>query len=117
MGKDQNFDIHSGQPFATLFDNIEGGVFSNLGGPEPGYPHHGKHLVLWNFNHQSDEEKHYNFWDDSKRRNHTIAKPILVGFQSNKKVTFEHVEINESQGKPIFPKSLFEAQLKLRLGK
>lgn len=115
LGKDQNFDIHSGQPFATLFDQIEGGVFSNLGGPEPGYPHHGKHLVLWNFNHQSDEDQHYNFWDESRRRNHTISNPIIVGFTANKKVTFEHVLINESQGKPVFPKSLFEAQLKLRL--
>ncbi len=27
LGKDQNFDIHSGQPYATLFDNIEGVSF------------------------------------------------------------------------------------------
>ena len=116
LGKDQNFDIHSGQPFATLFDNITGGVFYNLGGPEPGYPHHGNYLVLWNFQHQSEEERHYNFWDDNKRRNHTIAKPILVGFQSDKKVTFENEGINEKQGEKVFPISLFEAQLKLRLG-
>jgi hypothetical protein len=116
LGKDQNFDIHSGQPFATLFDNITGGVFYNLGGPEPGYPHHGKYLVLWNFQHQSDEERHYNFWDDNKRRNHAIAKPILVGFQFDKKVTFENEGINEKQGEKVFPISLFEAQLKLRLG-
>jgi hypothetical protein len=115
LGMDQNFDIHSGQPYATLYDNIEGGVFYNLGGPEPGHPHHGKYLVLWNFHHLSAKDQHYNFWDMSRRRNYTIAQPILVGFQSNTKVDFENVGINESQGKDVWPRSLFEAQLELRL--
>ncbi|MRX46264.1 DUF4955 domain-containing protein [Pedobacter puniceum] len=117
LGKDQNFDIHSGQPIATLFDAIDGGVFYNLGGPEPGYPHHGKDLVLWNFNHLADKNQHYNFWDETRRRNNTIAQPILVGFTSNTTVTFEKVGVNESQGKNVLPKSLFEAQLELRLRK
>jgi hypothetical protein len=115
LGTDQNFDIHSGQPYATLYDNINGGVFYNLGGPEPGHPHHGKNLVLWNFYHKSDKEQHYNFWDMSRRRNYTIAQPILVGFQSNKKVDFENAGINQLQGEEVLPKSLFEAQLALRL--
>jgi hypothetical protein len=115
LGTDQNFDIHSGQPYATLFDNIDGGIFTNLGGPEPGHPHHGKHLVLWNFYHKSAKDQHYNFWDMSKRRNYTIAQPILVGFRSNTKVDFENAGINESQGKAVEPVSLFEAQLALRL--
>jgi RNase P/RNase MRP subunit p29 len=115
LGTDQNIDIHSGQPFATLYDDITGGVFYNLGGPEPGHPHHGKYLVLWNFRHQSVKEQHYNFWDMTRRRNYSIALPILAGFQSNKEVTFENAGINESQGKEVLPKSLFEAQLALRL--
>jgi len=117
LGTDQNFDIHSGQPYATLFDDIDGGVFYNLGGPEPGHPHHGKQLVLWNFYHKSAKDQHYNFWDMTRRRNYTIAQPILVEFQSNNKVGFENVGINESQGKAVYPKSLFEAQLQLRLQK
>lgn len=115
LGIDQNFDIHSGQPYATLYDHVEGGVFYNLGGPEPGYPHHGKELVLWNFNHRSAKDQHYDFWDSSRRRNYTIALPILVGFTSDKAVTFAHTGINESQGKPVLPVSLFEAQLQWRL--
>jgi hypothetical protein len=115
LGTDQNIDIHSGQPFATLYDDITGGVFYNLGGPEPGHPHHGKYLVLWNFRHQSVKEQHYNFWDLDKRRNYTIAQPFLIGFQSDQKVTFENVGINESKGKEVLPKSLFDAQLTLRL--
>lgn len=115
LGIDQNFDIHSGQPVATLYDAIDGGVFYNLGGPEPGHPHHGKYLVLWNFYHKSAKEQHYNFWDMSRRRNYTIAAPILVGFRSDKKVSFENAGINELQGEEVRPKSLFEAQLALRL--
>jgi hypothetical protein len=115
LGKDQNFDIHSGQPYATLFDNIDGGIFTNLGGPEPGHPHHGKHLVLWNFHHKSTKDQHYNFWDMSMRRNYTIAQPVLVGFQSDTKVDFENAGVNESQGKTVWPESLFEAQLQLRM--
>lgn len=115
LGIDQNFDIHSGQPYATLYDNIDGGVFYNLGGPEPGHPHHGKYLVLWNFYHKSTKAQVYNFWDMNKRRNYTIALPILVGFRSDNKVTFENTLINELQGQMVEPKSLFEAQLKLRL--
>ncbi len=115
LGTDQNIDIHSGQPFATLYDDIKGGVFYNLGGPEPGHPHHGKYLVFWNFKHQSAKDQYYNFWDLNKRRNYTIAQPYLIGFQSDHKVTFENEGTNESQGKAVLPKSLFEAQLTFRL--
>jgi hypothetical protein len=115
LGSDQNFDIHSGQPYATLYDNIEGGVFYNLGGPEPGHPHHGKDLVLWNFQHRSAKEQHYNFWDMARRRNYTIAAPLLVGFRSDRTVTFENAGLVAEQGKEVLPRSLFEAQLALRL--
>lgn len=115
MASDQNFDIHSGQPMATLFDDIEGGIFTNLGGPEPGHPHHGKDLVLWNFRHRSARDIHYNFWDMERRRNYTIAHPVLVGFQSDKKVDFENAGINQLQNEMVLPISLFEAQLVLRL--
>ncbi|MBC9930945.1 DUF4955 domain-containing protein [Chitinophaga qingshengii] len=115
LGTDQNFDSHSGQPYATLFDDIRGGVFYNLGGPEPGHPHHGKQLVLWNFKHSSAKDQHYNFWDTERRRNYTIAAPILAGFQADSKVTVENAGINELPGQAVAPASLFEAQLALRL--
>jgi len=115
LGMDQNFDSHSGQPYATLFDAVEGGVFYNLGGPEPGHPHHGKQLVLWNFHHLSEKDQHYNFWDMQRRRNYTIASPILVGFRSNRKVDFQNEGVNQLQGTEVLPHSLFEAQLAYRL--
>lgn len=116
LGADQNIDSHSGQPFATLFDDIDGGVFYNLGGPLPGFPHHGKGMVFWNFQHRS-ARKHigYDFWDTEKRRNYTIALPIFAGFRSDNEVTLINYGINESQGKSVRPQSLFEAQLLWRL--
>jgi hypothetical protein len=115
MEVDQNIDSHSGQPFATLYDNVRGGIFRNLGGPHEGLPHHGQHLVFWNFEHRSTDDFHYNFWDVEKRRNHTIAKPTFVGFRADRKITFENEGRNESPGKRVTPRSLFEAQLALRL--
>ncbi|MBE9600220.1 DUF4955 domain-containing protein [Pedobacter sp. MC2016-24] len=115
LGTDQNFDIHSGQPNATLYDDIDGGVFYNLGGPLNGHPHHGKYLVLWNFYHKSAKAQEYNFWDMSRRRNYTIALPMIVGFRSDQKVTFVNEGINQLQGQEVLPKSLFKAQLEFRL--
>ncbi|WP_158860214.1 DUF4955 domain-containing protein [Lunatibacter salilacus] len=117
MGEDQIIDSHSGQPYATLFDDIHGGVFYNLGGPLPGLPHHGKHLVFWNFMYLSEKDFHYDFWSLERRRNYTIADPIFVGFRANREITFENVGIDQLRGEEVFPKSLFEAQLDLRLNK
>jgi hypothetical protein len=117
MQTDQNIESHSGQPYATLFDDVRGGVLRNMGGPLPGLPHHGKHLVLWNFRHHSTYDFHYNFWDVSQRRNHTIARPLLIGFQANRRVTFENEGLNERPGELVEPRSLFDAQLALRLSR
>ncbi|MFD1629392.1 DUF4955 domain-containing protein [Pseudopedobacter beijingensis] len=115
MDKDQHFDSHGGQPYATLLDDIDGGIFTNLGGPEAGHPHHGQFMVFWNFKHKSSKDFHYNFWDLQRRRNYTMAHPILVGFQADTKVTFENEGMNVSFNKAVKPQSLFEAQLALRL--
>ncbi len=115
MEVDQNIDSHSGQPFASLYDDVEGGVFWNLGGPHPGLPHHGRHLVFWNFRHRATRDFHYDFWDVAKRRNYTIAEPMFIGFQADTQITFRHEGLNESPGAMVEPRSLFEAQLALRL--
>ncbi|WP_341835156.1 DUF4955 domain-containing protein [Chitinophaga pollutisoli] len=115
MAVDQNIDSHSGQPYATLFDNVRGGVFRNIGGPQPGFPHHGRDLVFWNFEHRSTWDFTYDFWDLQKRKNHTFAQPVFVGFQSDRKIAFKNEGTNESTGRPVEPRSLFDAQLALRL--
>lgn len=115
MQTNQNIDSHSGQPYATLFDDVQGGIFRNIGGPLPGLPHHGKYLVFWNFRHSSTFDFHYKFWDTKKRRNHTFAHPVFVGFQADRKITFEDEGLNQLPGRAVKPRSLFEAQLELRL--
>lgn len=121
MQKDQHIDSHSGSPYATLFDQIAGGVLSGNGGPYESYPHHGKHLVFWNFEHSASRPSFYDFWNTERRQSATFALPIFSGFTSNRPVTFidpeEKVGFNESQGTPVLPSSLFEAQLRLRTSK
>lgn len=115
MAVDQNIDSHSGQPYATLFDNVRGGVFRNIGGPQPGFPHHGRDLVFWNFEHRSTWDFTYDFWDLQKRKNHTFAQPVFVGFTADRKIQFKNEGRNDSPGKRVEPQSLFDAQLGLRL--
>ena len=114
---DQNIDLHSGQSYACLYDDMDGGIFRNLGGPHPGLPHAGRDLVFWNFRHRSTFDFTYNFWDTKKRRNHTFAYPVFVGFTADRDIKFENEGKNELPGQTVEPRSLFEAQLELRLKK
>jgi uncharacterized protein DUF4955/pectate lyase-like protein len=115
MQVDQNIDLHSGQSYACLYDNIEGGIFRNLGGPHPGLPHGGRDLVFWNFHHRSTFDFTYNFWNTDQRRNHTFAEPVFVGFTADREIKFENEGRNEQPGDFVEPRSLFESQLSLRL--
>jgi len=114
MLQDQSVDAHSGQPYATLLDDIEGGVFDSNGGPHESYPHHARDMVFWNFRHNDSDTKNYDFWPNSRNGN-TYAEPIFIGFQSNKEVTFENEGLDELRGTMVEPRSLFDAQLNLRL--
>jgi hypothetical protein len=115
MVQDQSVDAHSGQPYATLIDDVEGGVFDRNGGPHESYPHHARDLVFWNFRHNAQEEESYNFWSTTNRTGNTYADPFFIGFQSNQEVTFENEGLNEMAGTMVEPRSLFEAQLNLSL--
>jgi Domain of unknown function (DUF4955)/Pectate lyase superfamily protein len=118
MKPGQQIDSHSGSPYATLFDAVDGGILSGSGGPFPSLPHHGLHLVFWNFIHKAKGPKRYDFWSTQKRVNNTFARPLFVGFVSATPVTFldeaSKVGANESFGRLVTPASLFEAQLALR---
>ena len=113
MAPNQPLDIHKTDPsYANLYDLVNNGRLSgSSGGGVP--PHHLRHLVFWNFNHGGDDA-HYDFWQGYLRFLH----PIVVGFHGNP-VTFNEstLEVLESNGSPVEPESLFEAQLALRLGK
>ncbi len=118
MTVDQAIDSHSGSPYATLFDGVEGGVISGNGGPGANLPHHGHHLVFWNFVHRASGKKSYDFWSTDKRVNNTFARPTFAGFRATTPVVFADestkVAANEAFGATAQPGSLFEAQLALR---
>ncbi|TXE06293.1 DUF4955 domain-containing protein [Seonamhaeicola algicola] len=113
-----SFEAHASQPRATLFDNVEGGFFQGrAGGARFNLPNHGRHLVLWNYKETDSAETDFRFvaTDTWYWR---IVPPIIVGFHGTG-TTFkkDEVQILESLGTPVKPESLFEEQLKLRLGK
>ena len=114
----QQIDSHGGVPFATLFDDVTGGIFEDNGGPYENYPNHAKYMVFWNFAHRAKKDHVYDFWSVEKRENNTFALPIFVGFTSDRSVIFKDearkVAHNESRGTRVTPPSLFEAQLTLR---
>ncbi|MEC3908840.1 DUF4955 domain-containing protein [Tamlana sp. 2201CG12-4] len=113
-----SFESHASQPRCTLFDNIEGGFFlGRAGGARQNLPNHGRYLVLWNYNEIDEAEVNFDF--QSKRTWYwQMVPPIIVGFHGAG-TTFneKEVQVNESHGVPVKPESLFEEQLKLRLGK
>ena len=112
MGSNQPIDIHMTRPsYANLYDRVNNGrLYGSSGSGVP--PHHLRRLVLWNFNHGGNDT-HYGFWGADYTR---FLHPIVVGFHGNP-ATFNEktLEVLESNGSPVEPESLFEAQLELRL--
>ncbi len=112
-----SFESHASQPRCTLFDNVKGGFFlGRAGGAKQNLPNHGRYLVLWNYNETDKPETNFRFWS-TKTWYWKIVPPIIVGFHGSG-TTFktDEVQILESLGTPVHPESLFEEQLKLRLG-
>lgn len=108
-----SFESHSYQPRVTLVDACKGGFLPNHGGGDQvSAPNHLRELVLWNYQNVSGEAIS-DFWT----RNNRYYFPWLVGLQGGT-FTFNaaQVKINESQGKAVYPESLYEAQLAERLG-
>ncbi|WP_066630713.1 DUF4955 domain-containing protein [Labilibacter marinus] len=117
MQKHQPIDCHGYHPYSNLLDNVYGGSFYNSGGAESAYPNSGPYMTFWNFIHASNySSKQFDFWDPVNRKTHTYAKPIFVGFQSpGENITFKNEGLNELKDVEAYPKSLFDAQLQLRL--
>lgn len=114
-----SWDSHSGFPYATLLDCVEGGMsYGHCGGPQIGLPNHWRHFVLWNFKQLGRAQRNYDFWRSGDNKRDRFVLPIIVGHHG-KASTFNesHLQLIESKGQPVSPKSLFESQLSLRLGK
>ena len=121
-GNDACFESHATQPRATLIDNCSGGlVYYRAGGDENEVPNHLGDLTLWNLNVTGTDSHASNFawWSDSDTW-WKIFPPIIVGThgmnvkfpgKEQQQVTYE-----ESTGMKVSPESLYEAQLRERLG-
>lgn len=125
-GNNACFESHATQPRATLFDNCEGGLIRyHAGGSDIEAPNHLRDLTIWNLNVTGTiDEKNENFatdfkWWDAGNIWWKIYPPIVVGTYGQA-VTFSKEEgqltYEESTGSKVYPESLYEAQLKRRLG-
>ncbi|WP_156101311.1 DUF4955 domain-containing protein [Flavobacterium gilvum] len=114
------FESHSSQPRNTLLDGVEGGLMNGrAGGAKENMPNHMQGLVLWNYKQTNEPVKDFEFWPPTVVSEWwRIPNPVIVGFTS-KGSTFKKEQLGQSEsiGTAVEPASLYEAQLKLRLGK
>ena len=118
MQKHQSIDCHGYHPYGNLLDNVAGGTVRGNGGAENAYPNSGPYMTFWNFKHDSNySNRVFDFWDHVDRKTHTYAYPIFVGFQdgSGENISFKNEGLDELRGEQVYPNSLFNAQLQLRL--
>ncbi|MFI3316248.1 MAG: DUF4955 domain-containing protein [Rikenellaceae bacterium] len=117
-GLDGSFEAHASQPRATLVDDCTGGLFiSRMGGSETQLPNHMGDLTIWNLNVTRANNQSDFYWWQTRSTWWQVMPPIIVG-QHGESMKFRdsQVVINESNGTKVYPESLYEAQLELRLG-
>ena len=126
MGDDACFESHATQPRATLIDNCTGGfVQSRQGGDANQVPNHLNDLTIWNMfstntklngNGTLPANGEFDWWRTGWKY-WKILPPVIVGFHGDPvKFVQEQVKLDESNGMPVEPQSLYEAQLERRLG-
>lgn len=135
-GTDGCFESHATQPRATLIDNCQGGFMqSRQGGDSDQVPNHLADLTIWNMNveqvgppsnkGEAPADGKFDWWRYGNNQNGGIANnwkflpPVVVGIHGLK-IEFvqdeKQIKLDESNGTKVQPESLYEAQLKLRLG-
>lgn len=125
-GDDACFESHATQPRATLIDMCTGGfVQSRQGGDANQVPNHLNDLTIWNMystntkvngNGTLPSNGEFDWWRTGWQY-WKILPPIIVGFHgAQAKFVQDQVKLDESNGTPVEPQSLYEAQLKRRLG-
>lgn len=123
-GDDSCFESHATQPRATLIDVCQGGFVAwREGGDDEQLPNHLNDLTIWNMNATRvvcDEgwNGKWIWWDDNNIWWKNMP-PIIVGWNGIS-VPFDtsenQIKYYESLDAPVSPNSLYEAQLKQRLG-
>ena len=116
-GRDGCFEAHATQPRATLIDCCEGGWMQfRQGGDENQVPNHLDDLVIWNFQSTTPFSGIWDWWKTSSRW-WKMLPPVVVGFHGEScEFLASQTKVDESHGVPVEPESLYEAQLKKRLG-
>ena len=125
-GDDACFEAHATQPRATLIDMCKGGfVQSRQGGDADQVPNHLNDLTIWNMcstrtklggNGNLPSSGEFDWWRDGWRY-WKILPPIIVGFHGEPaNFVDDQVKLDENNGVPVLPESLYEAQLEKRLG-
>ena len=115
------FDAHGVFPYATLFDQVKGGLCSarsGSGGAQSNIPQHMRHLVFWNFDELGQKADNFRFWQYPDSKWGRFYLPLVIGFHGATS-TFDEsqLELIESHGEAVKPASLYDAQLELRLAR
>ena len=123
-GDDACFESHASQPRATLIDNCKGGFMPwREGGADTQLPNHLNDLTIWNMEatvvkYDAAWNNTFIWWDDNNIWWKNLP-PIIVGFHGtacNFSTESDQVKYMESNGTAVTPESLYEAQLRQRLG-
>lgn len=117
-GNDACFQCHATQPRATLIDCCKGGwVDYRQGGASDLCPNHMQDLVIWNFESTTPFKKGEWIWWSNSDVYQKFLPPVIVGFHGEE-CTFAKGQCADiSHGTPVSPESLYEHQLKRRLGR
>jgi len=115
-GSNTSFESHAGQPRHTLFDSCVGGIMMAHGGGALGsLPNHLEGLMLWN--HLKTNEALTDFQFEPLDRSHwRILQPSIVGMHGTPIDFREGQSSVISLGQPVAEGSLYEFQVKRRLG-
>lgn len=111
-----SFESHASQPRHTLFDSCTGGIMTGrAGGAVGALPNHLEGLVLWN--HLKTNEPLSDFiFEDLSSAYWRILQPLIIGMHGTP-IDFRAGQSTViSLGKPIAEGSLYEYQVKRRLG-
>lgn len=127
-GDDSNFESHATQPRATLIDRCTGSfVPGHQGGDRYQLPNHLNDLTIWNMNatrtaYEAGWNDQFIFWVPNSTWVKTMP-PVIVGFHGSA-ISFAETfsgagpqyKYLESNGAAVEPESLYEAQIRRRLG-
>lgn len=116
-GSDACFEAHATQPRATLVDCCKGGwMYSRQGGDESQVPNHLSDLTIWNFESTTAFDGSWIWWNAASKW-WKFLPPVIVGFHGAA-CSFDQIQVrmDADHGTVVAPESLYEAQLRKRLG-